>query len=794
METDRILFAYNWRFALTEDESALLPAYDDAAWQSVTLPHDWQIDRPRSEDAPGKGAQGFYPREQVGVYRLRFAADSVWRGKQVRILFDAVQRFSEVWLNGQKVDGHASGYIPFLIDISAALDFSGENLLAVKVDNRTAAGEYAASGDRWYSGAGIIRDVWLLVDEPTHLTHDGLRITSAPVHKGPSGDVPDVAGICCDEAKCIVTCEAEGDFIGKTAVLTVASPDGSVIFSEEKPAECLVCWEFILHKPRLWSPETPFLYRAKVQLGNDALESAFGVRSAVFDAEDGFLLNGVKTKLWGVNLHHDGGAVGAAVPPEIWGRRLKALKQMGVNTIRCAHHPMPEYFYHLLDEMGFLCIDELIDKWEGCGMYFDRTWHERHDDLASMIRRDANHPSIILWSVGNEISYQFSEKFYVCLRELVDATRTLDPTRAVTCVLISCVLKDYNDITPMGVKLAALKRYADMVDVFCSNYMEHYYEKMREYGIRKPIIGTEVQMFYRKDEQALNNVQFTRENPYTIVKKYDWVCGSILWAGVDYLGESTMWPQRGWTGDPLDSTGDWKLRAWYVASHFKTEPLLKICVYDESEPWDGVRGAWGFPQMRSHWKFPHFEKIYHVAVITNCDKVLLFQNSQTVRYGFRRNDDDGMVHFYLPYIPGVLRAEGYIGQLKVAEDILYSDHEAENLIVTVDRDTLPADGRSVAMIDIVINDRHGRRFMLEEKRVTVRSEGVPVEIRMDNGNAWDTEPFLRTACSTFNGHILIIVKAGKTPGEVKLTLEAEGDEREIRLQLQHPALRDNPAF
>ena len=786
MEPDRILFAHGWRFALTQDEAALLPAYDDSAWRKVTLPHDWQIDQPRSQDAPGKGCQGFYPREHMGVYRLRFQADQGWRDKQVRILFDGVQRFSEVWLNGVQVGGHAYGYVPFTVDISRALDFAKDNVLAVKVDNRSTEGEYAASGDRWYSGAGIIRDVWLLVDGDTHLVHDGLRIVSVPIHKGPSGDVPDVAGIRCDEAVCTITCEVAGDCAGQTVTLTVTAPDGSTVCQQEQAALPNTQWTFTISKPKLWSPDTPDLYRARVTLsGEDTLESAFGVRSAVFDTEDGFLLNGVKTKLWGVNLHHDGGAVGAAVPPEIWKRRLKALKEMGVNTIRCAHHPMPEYFYSLLDELGFLCMDELMDKWEGCHMYFDRTWADRHEDLKAMIRRDANHPSIILWSVGNEVSHQFSEKFYAYLKELTEAVRTLDPTRAVTCVLISCVLKDYNDVTPMGVKLAALKRYAELVDVFCGNYMEHYYEKMREYGIRIPMIGTETHTLYRKDEHALNNVQLSTESPYAIVKKYDWVCGSIIWAGIDYLGESVLWPQRGWPGDPLDSTGDWKLLAYYCASQFKREPMLKICVYDETEPWDGARAMWGFPQMRSHWKYTHFEKMVHVAVMTNCDKVLLYQNSQTVRYGFRREDDDGMVHFYLPYIPGVLRAEGYIGQNKAAEDILYSDHEAHSLTVTADRTVLPADGRSVAMVDLVIQDQHGRRFMLEDKRVSVQADGAPVEIRMDNGNVWDVSPFLRTECSTFNGHLLVLLKAGTTPGEVRLTLDTEGfGRREIQFTLQ----------
>ena len=785
MEPDRILFAHGWRFALTEDASALLPDYDDSAWKAVTLPHDWQIDQPRSEDAPGKMSQGFFPREQVGVYRLHFQAEPAWRHRQVRILFDAVQRFSEVWLNGRQVGGHAYGYVPFTVDISDALDFESMNVLAVHVDNRMTEGEYIASGDRWYSGAGIIRDVWLLVDDDVHLVHDGLRIVCTPIHKGPSGDVPDVAGIRCDEAVCRVNCEIAGDPSGQTVCLTVTDPDLHIIHQEEQAACNEVSWSFSIRRPKLWSPDTPYLYRAKVELsGGDALESPFGVRSAVFDTEDGFLLNGIKTKLWGVNLHHDGGALGAAVPPEVWERRLKSLKKMGVNTIRCAHHPMPEYFYSLLDTLGFLCIDELMDKWEGCQMYFDRTWRDRHEDLAAMIRRDANHPSVILWSVGNEVSHQFSEKFYTYLRELTGAVRVLDPTRAVTCVLISCVLRDYNDVTPLGVKLAALKRYADLVDVFCGNYMEHYYEKMREYGIRIPMLGTETHTLYRKDEHALNNVQLSSESPYAIVRRHDWVCGSIIWAGIDYLGESVRWPQRGWPGDPLDSTGDWKLRAWYCASQFRKEPMLKICVYDETEPWDGARGMWGFPQMRSHWKYTQVEKILHVAVMTNCDRVLLYQNSQTVRYGFRRDDNDGMVHFYLPYIPGVLRAEGYIGEMKAAEDILYSEHEADQLTVTVDRDELPSDGRSVAMIDLSILDRHGRRFMLEDRQVSVHAEGVPVEIRMDNGNVYDTAPFLRTECPTLNGHLLILLKAGTVPGPVRILLEVEGfGTREVCLKL-----------
>lgn len=784
MDMNRLLFVNGWRFALTEDTSAVLPTYDDSTFRQVTLPHDWQIEQPRILDAPGGGSQGFFPREQIGVYRLHFAADEAWRGQRVRVLFDGVQRFSEVFLNGQRIGGHAFGYVPFLCDMTAALRFDEENVLAVRVDNRIWEGENCASGDRWYSGAGIYRNVWVLVDEAVHLAHDGLRIVADPVHKGPSGDVPDVAGIQCDTANVVVTAEAEGDVTGLDMTLSILDPEGQCIHEETRPAQPTTRWAFQIHRPRLWSPDTPDCYRARVTLNGDVQESSFGIRSAVFDTEEGFLLNGVKTKLWGVNLHHDGGVCGAAVPIEVWRRRLLSLKKTGANTIRCAHHPMAEEFYDLCDEMGFLVVDELCDKWEGCRMYFDRCWEDRLSDLAAMIRRDANHPSIILWSVGNEIFHQYSEKFYAYLSELVAEVRRLDPTRAVTAVLIGFVLGDFNDVTPMGRKLEAIRRYAELVDVVCGNYMEHFYEKLREYGIRKPIIGSEVRTCYRLDEKTLNSVQVSPESPYAIVRKYDWVCGALLWAGIDYLGEASFWPLRGWTGNILDSTADWKLRAWYCAAHWRSDPVLKIGVYDESEPWDGARGLWGFPQMRSHWKYTQFEKIFHVAAMTNCDTVKLYQNSQTVRVGHLKDFPDGMIHFYLPYIPGVLRAEGYIGGRKVAEDVLYSDHEAAALTIACDRTRLPADGRSVAMIDLTLEDAHGRRFMLENRQVHISLEGSAA-LLCDNGDAYSLQPFDASEQTMYNGHLLVMVKAGHQAGAVHLTLTVEGfDPRVVSLALE----------
>lgn len=776
METYRISLNHGWRFALTDEERAVMPDYDERDFAAVTLPHDWQIEQTRRPDAPGGGSQGFFPREHRGVYRLHLHAPQEWAGKRVRLLFDGVQRFSDVYANGARVGGSKFGYTPFVCDVTDALTIGGDNVIAVSADNRMPEGKrwMAAGSDRWYSGAGIYRHVWLLVDDAVRIAHDGVRVVAEPVIAGPSGDVPDVAGISCREARVRIAVEVEGGCGGRRVLGEITGPDGAVIWRGEADAQAVTRFELRIEKPSLWSPESPALYTLDVSLdGKQAHRVRFGVRSAVFDDEEGFLLNGEKRKLWGVNLHHDGGAVGAAVPIEIWRRRLQSLRRMGVNTIRASHNPMAEEVYDLCDEMGFLVVDELCDKWSGNNMYTDAIYDEEHERmLTAMIRRDANHPCVTLWSVGNEIGHQYSELFFACLEELCALTRKLDPTRAVTAALIGFVLPQYNDRTPLGRRFDAVRRYAAIVDVMSMNYMEHFYERMREAGIRRPIIGSEVRTYYRLDEKIMNNAQVSDESPYAIVRKYDWVCGALVWAGCDYLGESSGWPWRGWTGNPLDSTADWKPRAWYVASQFKAEPVLRLHVYDESEPWDGARGMWGFPQMRSHWKYSQFEKMLHVCAMTNCDTVKLYQNSQSVRVG--HPSPDGMVHFVLPFIPGVLRAEGYIGSVKVCEDKLTSDHEADSVRVICDRERMPADGQSVAMIDVLIEDKHGRRYVLEDRPVTVNASGAPVTILMDSGDAADTQGFARTACRTHNGHMLILAKAGLQAGEVGLGIEIEG--------------------
>lgn len=781
MELDRIALMDDWRFALTDDEDAMAPSYPDDGFRHVDLPHDWQIEQPRTPDAPGGGSQGFFPRDHKGVYRKRFHAPADWQDREVRVLFDGVQHFSDVYLNGVRVGGRPYGYVPFTCDLSQALRYGEENLLAVTVDNRGSASNLSVAvndgggdaadlaaarrvftGDRWYSGAGIYRNVWLLVDHPTHLVHDGICVHAVPDGEGAAVSIAaEVARPQGAEVSVVITDQA-----------------GAPVARAMAPAAEETEISIALAKAALWSVDAPNLYTAEVTLAVggeviDAQSVTFGVRTAVFDGDRGFLLNGVPVKLYGVNLHHDGVAVGAAVPIEVWARRLAALKPLGINTIRASHNPQAEEFYGLCDRMGFLVIDELYDKWSESGMYFDRFFDEWHlRDLEAMIRRDRNHPSVVVWSVGNEIWHQFSELFYDCLKRLCDHTRRLDPTRPVSAALIGFVLPEYNDRTPLETKVNAVLRYAEIVDVFMGNYMEHFYETFRAAGMRIPVLGTEVRMYYRLG--ALDSVNISPLSPIETVKRHDWVCGALIWAGVDYLGESAGWPCRGWTGNPLDSTADWKLRAWHLAAQFQEAPVLKLAVYDEEEPWDMARGLWGFPQLRAHWRYDTPEKMKHVVAMTNCDEVRFIQNEQTPRVQRLCDHPDGMIHVDIPFAPGQLRAEGYRNGVKVCEDILRSDYAAETLRVVCDREMLPADGRSVAHVDIYLEDAYDARYVLENPAVTYALRGDATVIAMDNGDPMRVTPFDAPSCPMFSGHMLLLVKAGRTPGPIELTLSVEG--------------------
>ncbi len=763
---DQIDLNDHWLFSLGDAQGAEQAEFDDAAFASVTLPHDWQISVERDPNMEWGWSQGYYPRYQVGWYRLHFAGRREWAGKTIRLLLDGCQRFFDVYLNGERVGGHNFGYVPCLIDLTGKIQ--DENVLAVRVNNAD------SKGDRWYSGAGLTRGVRLLVDDPVHIVPWSLF---APYELN-DDDHADV------HAK--MTLQNSGDLTSADLTLTLAAPDGSVAARVHRklslPAgQTEVSLDFSLDFIRRWDVTMPNLYRITVTLDSgdchDEATEVLGFRTFHFDGDTGFCLNGRSMKIYGADLHHDAGAVfGAAAPRAIIRRRLERLQQMGCNAIRTSHNPHDEALYQLCDELGLLMIDELYDKWINSETYSSRL-HERdwQEDLTLMVLRDRNHPSIILWSMGNELEVQYSEYFYQHFREMKAACLALDPTRPVTVVLVGFGGRDNE---PLESKLRDALRYNEMVDVFCGNYMESFYTAMRAAGVNKAIIGTEVFSYYRQDELTATTV--IAQSPWADVDDRPYVAGGFVWAGVDYLGESTGYPCKGWTGCPIDSTGIWKLRAWHLHSQWVQEPVLRIGVYDgEHVPWDGSNSMWGFPPLSGHWNYRGWDRMQHVAIMTNCDEVRIYQNDDPVRI-CREKSPDRLFHMYVRYrTGGTLRVEGWQYDCCVVEQTLHTAWEPVKLELRLSKPRDDEEGLCIA--ECWLLDEYGQPYEMERPEVRFAVSGKAQLIGVDSGNLMDTFDPWGDHVRLNNGHAVAYVRLWGEDGQ--LTACCGNLETTARLQL-----------
>ncbi len=741
---DQISLNDNWLFTLGDPENAAKPGFDDAAFTPVKLPHDWQITAPRDANMDWGWSQGYYDRYQVCWYRLHFAARPEWKGRILRLLLDGCQRFYDVYLNGERIGGHNFGYVPCLIDLTGRL--TDENVLAVRVNNAD------SKGDRWYSGAGLTRTVRLLVDDPVHIVPWSLF---APYDLNDANHA-DVHARLRLENRLSTPVDA-------TLTLTLTAPDGSIAAQVRKPltltpGQTDATLDFALDHVLRWDVSTPSLYRMDAALDaaetHDAVTETLGFRTFHFDGDTGFTLNGRSMKLYGADLHHDAGAVfGAAAPRAIIRRRLERLQAMGCNAIRTSHNPHDEALYELCDELGLLMIDELYDKWTHSDTYSSRL-HESdwQEDLTLMVERDRNHPSIILWSMGNELEVQYSEYFFTHFPEMKAVCLALDPTRPVTVVLVGFCGRDNE---PLGPKLRDALRYNEMVDVFCGNYMENFYTAMREAGVNKAIIGTEVFSYYRHDELTATTV--LAQSPWADVDERPYVAGGFVWAGVDYLGESTGYPCKGWPGCPIDSTGIWKLRAWHLYSQWVQEPVLRIGVYDgEHVPWDGSNSMWGFPPLSGHWSYRGWDRMQHVAVMTNCDEVRLYQNDDPVRI-CREKSPDRLFHLYVRYqVGGVLRAEGWKDGQCVIEQTLHTAWEPAKLELRLSHPHADEDGLVIA--ECWLLDEFGQPFELERPEVHFSVSGGVQLIGVDSGNLMDLFDPWGDCIRLNNGHAVAYLR------------------------------------
>ena len=751
-----IPFDTDWRFLKSDASGAETPAFDDSQWRTVTVPHDWSIEGPFDQSAPTGGAGGFLP-AGVGWYRKHFTLPDYGAQAREFIEFDGVMANSDVWINGFHLGKRPYGYVSFRYELTGHVDLGGKpNVLAVRADN---SGQPAS---RFYVGAGIYRHVRLLVMAPVHLDQWGVAV-STPVINSSMATVS-VQSTLVNQASLAASVVVQ---------TTILAPGGQVVQQTQTPQTvspgqpATVQQQLSVPNPALWNLDRPNLYRAwvKVLAGKKVIDDevvTFGIREFHFDPDTGFWLNGKNFKIKGVCLHAEGGAVGAAVPLATWQRRLEGLREAGANAIRTAHNPPAPEFLDLCDRMGFLVMDEMFDCWTvgkndyDYHLYF-KDWSLK--DTEDTVRRDRNHPSIILYSAGNEIHDTPNAPLAIgILKGLVDTFHQWDPTRPVTQALFRPNKShDYTD------------GLADMLDVVGQNYREREILAAHQQKPTRKIIGTE-NGHDRAYWLAL------RDNPP--------YAGQFLWTGVDYLGESRNWPRIASGDGLLDRTATPRPLAYQRQSWWSDKPMVRIArrtapdVATVIDPGYGEPPA-GAPDKHAQHTFADWTPATpnkngeDVEVYSNCEQVELFLNGKSL--GSQALPQDASPRKWtVPFQPGSLKAVAKNNGETVATDELKTAGPPTKITLASDPGTLGTTWDDVSYVKASITDDNGIEVPMADDLVTFAVTGPGVITAVDNGDNYSHEPFQAKERHAFQGHCFAIVRATGATGTITLTASAPG--------------------
>lgn len=773
----RLLMDFHWKFSQTDTADADKPVFNDSKWRTLNLPHDWSIENEFIQNAPTGGGGGYLP-TGVGWYRKHFNLPKSALSKSVWIEFDGVYQNSDVWINGQHLGHYPNGYMSFNYDLTPYVK-QGENIITVRVDNSL------QPNTRWYSGSGIYRHVWLNVANPLHVAQWGTYITTLQTDSSSATidiktKIDNNGGVSKNVVLRSVIVDAKGNEIARTeSPISVSSKNQ--IELEQK---------ITVTNPALWSLESPTMYSVRSTVLDkgkqiDEVISPFGIRDIRYDANKGFLLNGKRVKMNGVCLHHDAGSVGAAVPEAVWVRRLQILKDMGCNAIRTSHNPVAPEFLDLCDRMGFLVQNEIFDVWKGhkvkydYASYFDQ-WSQK--DLVNFIHRDRNHPSVVMWSAGNEIGEQGQPKGYEVLRPLIETFHREDPTRPVTTGN-DHIADDNSPATPEFLKL---------LDIVGYNYVDRWHER-RElfYDIDKrnhpewKMVGTESVsisgirgnyfsgggFFGPVDSNTVHPANLggviRAEQLWKFVSTHDYVIGDFMWTGIDYIGES-RWPSKNASSGVIDLCGFPKDAYYFYQSQWTTKPMIHLAPHWN---WKGKEG-----------------KVIQVMAYTNCDSVELFVNGKSFgikALQFPRPGNSGAWNRYdvppvnnttadlhliwdVPYEPGTLKAVGRKGGKVVAQEEVRTTGVPAAFRLSVDRNTINADERDVAHVKIEVVDGNGYVVPDANEPVQIIVEGVGKLIGLDNGNPFDHTSMKSDRRNTFNGLALAVIQSGNKAGTIRV--------------------------
>ena len=741
-------FDADWRFLQKDIEGAEQPVFDDAKWRTVDLPHDWSIEGPFVKKGGGGKSGGYLPLG-IGWYRKPFALPAKHKGQKVFVQFDGIYKDSDVWINGQHLGKRSNGYVSFQYDLTPHLNWGGSNVLAVRVDN-------VKANCRWYSGSGIYRHVWLTITDPLHVGHWGTYVTT-----------PNVSA---EEATVRIQTLIRNEHAEArpcTLKTTVLDPAGKVVTTAEATQTVPAggthefSQDLTVPRPARWSVKSPHLYTAAttVTTGDktvDTYSTPFGIRDVVWDPDRGLLINGQSQLLKGVCIHHDLGALGAAFHEKAMARRLKALKSIGCNAIRTAHNPPAPQLLDLCDRMGFLVIDEAFDKWGSGRSPWVKSWQK---DLRSMLRRDRNHPSVILWSVGNEVSEQTSDDGPKKLKMLTEFVHKEEPSRKVTC----------------GAKPSYSPDFVNAMDVASLNYQEQWFEKYRKDNPKIVILSSEAYIYYRG--KGDNKKAYHPFNPWLDVEKNDYAVGTFYWTGIDYLGEARAgWPLHGWNCSLIDTCAFPRPISNLQRSFWVGEPMVHIVVQhkqlDVPRP---VKAHWDWPKMVSHWTLPKLEgQEVKILTFTNCDTVELFVADQSVGTKKLAEFEDKMISFTVPYRAGTIKAVGMKDGKSVCSHELKTAGKPVRMRLSPDAAALKADGRDLCHVEVTIVDADGTRVPDAMHAIQFALQGPGKIIGVDNGHLRSTESYKGTSRKAFYGRCLVIIQSTGKPGQIQLTATAEG--------------------
>jgi len=755
-DNSAVLFNNDWKFLLGDDKNAHTENFNDRKWKKVDPPHDWVISQPFSRGEEGgwtaQNMQGFFAWEGICWYRKEFTLKEI-AGKAVYLYFGGAYRNSTVYINGKEAGGRASGYSSFEVDITDFIK-EGKNIAAVRLDNG------CEPPDRWYSGSGLFRNIFLKIVPITHIKIWGIHIKPELSTNKKYADVTVTATIVSRDKK------------GSGAVcLRLLAPDGKCAAENSVPFNCVgkeetaVKQTLRIKNPALWSAEEPNLYRAVVCLekegiAGESIETVFGVRSVKIAYNKGMTVNGEKVKLKGVCLHHDCGITGSAYYDAVWRRRLNILKSIGCNAIRTSHNPPAEEFLDLCDEMGFYVIDECFDKWKS-GYYASHFDADAQRDLTDFILRDRNHPSVIMWSVGNEVENQGADSMLEIQKKLTDIVRSLD-SRPVTCALAPHANPRSLVNAPPQELVNLTKKLAKDVDILGLNYHEPLYEHYTK-SINKPIVGTECYEYY--SSVGTNFEDVCDKNPWQFVLENDNVIGQFIWAGIDYLGESP-YPAKGWTGSILDICGFMKPNAFFRKSIWTNEPFVYLAFYDQNKKPDYSRGRWSFPQLTSHLNHEHFlRRTVKTAVFTTCDEAELWINGKKMGRRKRIDFKNGIIEWTIEYVLGNIEVRGINSGKEVCSYVLKTADKAQKIKLVSDNADLKAG--EVAHIEVNVTDKNDL-LCPNEELIEFSLEGGAEFLGACSGDLTQDSGFTKTKVVTFEGRALAMIRSGASGGDIML--------------------------